>query len=123
MRISDWSSDVCSSDLAAQIAAPGYAGGDGGFQTALGGRRAADLPHQAAKGDDRIDDGLADRFGALAGAVLIGLLPHGEIGAEIGRASCRDRVCQYVSISVVDVSLKTKPALRYISRLKTKTTK
>src|SRR3546814_16549817 len=82
MRISDWSSDVCSSDLAAQIAAPGYAGGDGGFQTALGGRRAADLPHQAAKGDDRIYDGLADRYGALAGAVLIGLLPHGEIGAE-----------------------------------------
>src|SRR3546814_12027645 len=25
---------------------------------------------------------------------------------EIGRASCRERVCQYVSISVVDVSLK-----------------
>src|SRR3546814_15393788 len=28
--------------------------------------------------------------------------------AEIGRASCRERVCQYVSISVVAVSLKTK---------------
>src|SRR3546814_12247908 len=27
---------------------------------------------------------------------------------EIGRASCRDRVCQYVSISVVDVSIKKK---------------
>src|SRR3546814_20459291 len=27
---------------------------------------------------------------------------------EIGRASCRERVCQYVSISVVDVSLKKK---------------
>src|SRR3546814_18228929 len=27
--------------------------------------------------------------------------------AEIGRASCRERVCQYVSISVVAVSLKT----------------
>src|SRR3546814_18497464 len=26
--------------------------------------------------------------------------------AEIGRASCRERVCQYVSISVVAVSLK-----------------
>src|SRR3546814_11104605 len=26
--------------------------------------------------------------------------------AEIGRASWRDRVCQYVSLSVVDVSLK-----------------
>src|SRR3546814_17274606 len=28
--------------------------------------------------------------------------------AEIGRASCRERVCQYVSISVVAVSLKKK---------------
>src|SRR3546814_18790385 len=27
---------------------------------------------------------------------------------EIGRASCRERVCQYVSISVVAVSLTTK---------------
>src|SRR3546814_18853368 len=27
---------------------------------------------------------------------------------EIGRASCRERVCQYVSISVVTVSLKKK---------------
>src|SRR3546814_14223266 len=26
----------------------------------------------------------------------------------IGRASCRDRVCQYVYISVVDIPLKTK---------------
>src|SRR3546814_13278580 len=30
------------------------------------------------------------------------------LAAQIGRASCRDRVCQYVSISVGDVSLKKK---------------
>src|SRR3546814_12305548 len=29
-------------------------------------------------------------------------------GLEIGRASCRERVCQYVYISVVAVSLKKK---------------
>src|SRR3546814_14502577 len=29
-------------------------------------------------------------------------------GVEIGRASCRERVCQYVSIPVVAVSLKKK---------------
>src|SRR3546814_18651646 len=29
-------------------------------------------------------------------------------GEEIGRASCRESVCQYVSISVVAVSLQTK---------------
>src|SRR3546814_11172044 len=36
---------------------------------------------------------------------------HGRaraIADEIGRASCQERVCQYVSISVVDVSLKKK---------------
>src|SRR3546814_11261973 len=31
-----------------------------------------------------------------------------RVGEEIGRASCRERVCQYVSISVVAVSLKTQ---------------
>src|SRR3546814_16245113 len=30
---------------------------------------------------------------------------------EIGRASCRERVCQYVSISVVAVSLKKKRSI------------
>src|SRR3546814_20456099 len=30
---------------------------------------------------------------------------------QIGRASCRERVCQYVSLSVVAVSLKTTPTL------------
>src|SRR3546814_11028750 len=32
----------------------------------------------------------------------------GRLGQEIGRASCRERVCQYVEISVVAVSLKKK---------------
>src|SRR3546814_17840755 len=32
-----------------------------------------------------------------------------HFGDEIGRASCRERVCQYVSISVVAASLKQKP--------------
>src|SRR3546814_17920353 len=33
---------------------------------------------------------------------------HRPIWEQIGRASCRERVCQYVSISVVAVSLKKK---------------
>src|SRR3546814_16656236 len=32
---------------------------------------------------------------------------------EIGRASCRERVCQYVSISVVGVSLKKTKKYKY----------
>src|SRR3546814_14552265 len=38
-----------------------------------------------------------------------GALPAGRAhGDEIGRASCRERVCQYVYISVVAVALKKK---------------
>src|SRR3546814_14164456 len=39
------------------------------------------------------------------GAQHVGLV---DAGQQIGRASCRERVCQYVSISVVAVSLKKK---------------
>src|SRR3546814_17353945 len=70
MRISDWSSDVCSSDL-------------------LGVDRIA-APH-----DDEV---------GLHHLLRIGAAPRAA--GEIGRASCRERVCQYVSISVVAVSLK-----------------
>src|SRR3546814_20074875 len=77
MRISDWSSDVCSSDLPyrAGAAAP-----------LAGGIVFVDPRHEAA--------------GARA------ILPREDGRAELGRASCRARVCQYVSISVVAVSLK-----------------
>src|SRR3546814_5009353 len=74
MRISDWSSDVCSSDL--------QFGRQAGqrvdvFGNDLFGRRMGDFfdVHAAFA---RSDDGDLLR------------------GAEIGRASCRERVCQYV---------------------------
>src|SRR3546814_17041784 len=96
MRISDWSSDVCSSDLAAAkaetpdekfvigqftyniAAAKKESGGS------LEGKKIALVYHDSAYGKEPI-------------ATL-----------EIGRASCRERVCTYVSISVVAVSLKKK---------------
>src|SRR3546814_18497242 len=63
----------------------------------LGGGRIADL----GAGDD-IDEGVA--------ALAPGLRQLGPavqlLRAEIGRASCRERVCQSVWISVVAVSLK-----------------
>src|SRR3546814_9559666 len=63
MRISDWSSDVCSSDLRAL----------GGVEPApLDAGRVGGARHDSAQ---RID------------------LAH---QVEIGRASCRERVCQYV---------------------------
>src|SRR3546814_18946682 len=47
---------------------------------------------------------------AIFEAVAAGQKETGETvkPEEIGRASCRERVCQYVSISVVAVSLKKK---------------
>src|SRR3546814_15219386 len=107
MRISDWSSDVCSSDLVAprrerqQDVAVGR--GDGGDEVA--GR--ADEALLAAEGvveqqrglllprfriaidGDALAFGLAQRRAPLA-------VQSGGQRLEIGRASCRERVCTYV---------------------------
>src|SRR3546814_3791356 len=72
LRISDWSSDVCSSDLIGAIVAEILAGNAGlGYM----------VEHAAAQFD------VAGVFAALVGIMVL---------AQIGRASCRDRVCQYV---------------------------
>src|SRR3546814_2072919 len=83
MRISDWSSDVCSSDLLLYVVISTQ--GDGnppedalGFVEFLRGRK-------------------APRLDQLAFAVLgLGDSSYPQFCAEIGRASCRERVCQYV---------------------------
>src|SRR3546814_12606699 len=95
MRISDWSSDVCSSDLNLQPPR----GGDGPKATMSGHQRpcSAELtprPHLAMR--------VIQKLVQIRPAVAVRIAP------EIGRASCRERVCQYVSISVVAVSLKKK---------------
>src|SRR3546814_1745992 len=69
MHISDWSSDVCSSDL-----------------RALGVDRATFHVADAIEWRD-------DLAGELAGFFQH---RHHGVGIEIGRASCRERVCQYV---------------------------
>src|SRR3546814_2774540 len=98
MRISDWSSDVCSSDLgwlrctidvdngAAQRVITFYTSTDGIVWTTLS-------THTVA-GATAIFDSTA--------AVTIGVREtttnpaHGKFGRQIGRASCRERVCQSV---------------------------
>src|SRR3546814_5417061 len=74
LRISDWSSDVCSSDLV-----PDFGGQFGG--NALVGIN-GQHPYTCCQ---------------VQRTVLLGT-EAGPIGrqAEIGRASCRERVCQYV---------------------------
>src|SRR3546814_10592438 len=74
MRISDWSSDVCSSDLLAKLPS--------GIAAVV---FPADLMHVEKYRRSRTDE----EFIELARHVA-------EIDIEIGRASCRERVCQYV---------------------------
>src|SRR3546814_16266811 len=92
MRISDWSSDVCSSDLAN--------GSSTGDCTRPTRHRAATAGQSAGTA----------RLRAKAARPHAGRTPgaDGLRRREIGRASCRERVCKYVSISVVAVLLKKK---------------
>src|SRR3546814_15692690 len=104
MRISDWSSDVCSSDLIegprSQLPPRG-----GVLHRRIG----------TARGPDTGAGG-AESLAAAAQPHPRGGLParrrprpeQGQRGAagEIGRASCRERVCQYVKISVVAETLR-----------------
>src|SRR3546814_2004245 len=72
MRISDWSSDVCSSDLRQGLV-------ESGFVVDLA-RTGLDGHHLALTGSYDL-------------TILDVMLPDVD---EIGRASCRERVCQYV---------------------------
>src|SRR3546814_11563206 len=98
MRISDWSSDVCSSDLLLAEAADA----DGGIL--YDDPRAIALRYRVlrAMGDQpAVTIPYTDNL-------VIPFTPTDDDGLtrnrEIGRASCRERVCQYVYIPVVAVS-------------------
>src|SRR3546814_20261356 len=98
MRISDWSSDVCSSDL---LGPSGV--GKTHLAIALGylaAQRAMKVRFTTAA-DLVLMLETAQRQGKLKEAM------HRAVNVyKIGRASCRERVCQYVSISVVAGTLK-----------------
>src|SRR3546814_17636029 len=99
MRIIDWSSDVCSSDLQ-----PGLGGGIIGLTGIAGDAddggdaddSAAAPPHHAPqRGTRQTEPG---------GQIEV----DDRLPVQIGRASCRERVCQYVESSVVDGQIKKK---------------
>src|SRR3546814_13638529 len=108
MRISDWSSDVCSSDLARRSRddRPGETARDPGA-AAIAVRIAeeadqavVELVDAAAAGQRQlvgdVEADLAERGIVAVDAKLLGQ-PDVAVGAgQIGRASCRERVCQYV---------------------------
>src|SRR3546814_16656442 len=110
MRISDWSSDVCSSDLL--------------FTGALAGTRGAERGRPRLVRPGRAEsfkrcDAALPHLAAMHAGSLVYVFGHGQLIQatcaivvnahwQIGRASCRERVCPYVSISVVAVNLKKK---------------
>src|SRR3546814_20608488 len=92
MRISDWSSDVCSSDLP-------------GTRTGLGrGHEIALLPLAIVVAAPEAGVGAWVNGLSLASLAFLG----GLAVDEIGRASCRERMCKYVENSVDAVTLKKK---------------
>src|SRR3546814_19102449 len=99
MRISDWSSDVCSSDLLIKrtYITPGFAAWLMLLPLAL----------TSTRGWQRR---LRRRWAQLHKLIY----PAAVLG-EIVRASCRERVCQHVWISVVAVSINKKKRQIYES--------
>src|SRR3546814_11152875 len=124
MRISDWSSDVCSSDLLLAL-------------TLVIGILVDDAIVEVENIEKRIEAGQTPYRAALIGADSIGLavlattatiiavfapvsVMPGQAGqffrhfgltvavAELGRASCRERVCQYVKNSGVGGCIQQK---------------
>src|SRR3546814_11855348 len=102
MRISDWSSDVCSSDLLAAFKKhlftgrremPAHHVDEGRLAGAVGAEQAENFTFVHLQA--HTVEGLHTLEGL--GQVLHVRQP------QIGRASCRARVCQYVTISVVAV--------------------
>src|SRR3546814_11886647 len=103
MRISDWSSDVCSSDLReftvlsqTDLQTPEQFNNivlreSQGYLVRLRDVGKAEI---AAEDERRVT-----RFNDKT-SIILGIIK------TIGRASCRERVCQYVSVSVVAVLLK-----------------
>src|SRR3546814_11308214 len=99
MRISDWSADVCSSDLNVVV--------------------------ELWDHHDPLDSARNDALAAIANRVGVEVVATNNVHyatpaerrlatalaavrAQIGRASCRERVWQYVSVYVVVVTLKKK---------------
>src|SRR3546814_5689543 len=85
MRISDWSSDVCSSDLSHGIEEPAACAVPARNSSSAASSSPCPAGHSrlgSRMRPDRWGSGFTEKRKAWA--------------CEIGRASCRERVCQYV---------------------------
>src|SRR3546814_20416904 len=102
MRISDWSSDVCSSDLDEFLSSRKSHDGKVVVHGHTIMLEVDEHPNRIG-----IDTG-AYHSGRLTAICLQGTERWYLAMGMIGRASCRKRVCQYVSISVGSLSYKKK---------------
>src|SRR3546814_17271258 len=110
MRISDWSSDVCSSDLVdaafKRLTAFFEASLNKGLARELEvtspeyglARQIADRKGQLRRTNLILvsERTLSDRLQSMPDGDLCGVPARYHIWDKIGRASCRERVCQYV---------------------------
>src|SRR3546814_11703209 len=102
MRIGDWSSDVCSSYLVELFAGAGdldRLAGDRAHRERRTTARIAVEPGEHDAGERHVlGEACRDVDRILAGQGIDDEKDFGGIGdvGEIGRASCRERVCQYV---------------------------
>src|SRR3546814_20186127 len=100
MRISDWSSDVCSSDLAKaslRLSEKNYERAVELLSRHAGTGVARDQTLsqlEADKATVALKEAMLDKTNNEA--PLDGVLGLKQVGVEIGRTSCRERVCQYV---------------------------
>src|SRR3546814_15029825 len=102
MRISDWSSDVCSSDL---FGTGGIIVNYGTSPEGMGDNyMSVDEPSM----DPNANNALPDRVvpNETPQPVASQQASDKAIVTQIGRESCRERVCQSVEFSVVAVTLK-----------------
>src|SRR3546814_4480672 len=99
MRISDWSSDVCSSDLTIRQATdPGHAPGSAGYRRVMLSMFAAGLAtFVLLYSTQALLPAFVTEFSVTPTASTLTVsLTTAALAVEIGRASCRERVCQYV---------------------------
>src|SRR3546814_3324870 len=97
MRISDWSSDVCSSDLNKLVGKNAATTPEGlvkAFQEDTERKRMMIRKTKATR--NRLIF-IVEALGQLSNdETFVALLEDEALAAKIGRASCRERVCQYV---------------------------
>src|SRR3546814_11534646 len=125
VRIIDWSSDVCSSALRIVGGDHALVRGDIGKLLGRGMRKGRAVRKflgdgkrgllERLVGDDEVDEPPAlERRGIVAACEPRHILRARHARAldlaldQIGGASCRDRVCRYVSTAVAGLSIKQK---------------